>query len=202
MAAPVAVLKLSPRVKNIITTSQNIATAMTNNPSFPSPNPSLATLHTDIAALNVAETAVLSRAKGAVEARNAKLVVVRSDLDNIRMYVQTVAHAASPANAEAIIQSAGLAVRKTTPRDKAALSARVGSVSGTVNLAAKAAANRAAYAWQYSTDQRTWTAAPSTLKAKTGIVGLTVGTVYYFRVQALTKTALEDWSQIVALMVH
>jgi hypothetical protein len=36
MAAPLAVLKLSTKVKNVIATSQNIATALTNNPSFPS----------------------------------------------------------------------------------------------------------------------------------------------------------------------
>src|ERR1700733_1945659 len=131
MAAPLAVLKLSPKVKNVITLAQNIATAITNNPSFPSPTPPIATLQTDIAALNVAETAVLSRAKGAVENRNAKLVVVRSDLDNLRTYVQTIAYAANPTNAETIIESAGMAVRKTTLHDKAALAVKPGTVSGT-----------------------------------------------------------------------
>src|SRR5271170_1696445 len=136
MAAPLAVLKLSPKVKSVIALSQNIATALTNNPSFPSPNPPLATLQADVAALNVAEAAVLSRTKGAVETRDAKLLVVKTDLENIRTYVQTVAHAANPTNAEAIIQSAGMAVRKTTLHDKAALAVKAGSVSGTVNLAA------------------------------------------------------------------
>jgi hypothetical protein len=69
VAAPLAVLKLSNKVKNVIATSQNIATALTNNPSFPSPTPPLATLQADIAALNVAETVVLSRTKGAVGLR-------------------------------------------------------------------------------------------------------------------------------------
>jgi hypothetical protein len=201
MAAPLAVLKLSPKVKSVIALSQNIATALTNNPSFPSPNPPLATLQADVAALNVAEAAVLSRTKGAAPARNAKLLVVKSDLENLRTYVQTVAHAANPTNAESIIQSAGMAVRKSTLHDKAALAVKLGSVSGTVNLAAKAAATRASYSWQYSTDQKTWTTVPPTLKAKTGIAGLTVNTLYYFRVQPLTKTGVEDWSQIVSLSV-
>src|ERR1700679_1819484 len=147
MAAPLAVLKLSPKVKSVIALSQNIATALTNNPSFPPPPPPLATLQADVAALNVAEAAVLSRTKGAVEVRNAKLVVVKSDLENLRTYVQTIAHAANPTNAESIIQSAGMMVRKTTLADKAPLAAKVGSVSGTVNLAAKAAATRASYTW-------------------------------------------------------
>ena len=94
-----------------------------------------------------------------------------------------------------------MAVRKSTLHDKAALAVKLGSVSGTVNLAAKAAGTRASYSWQYSTDQKTWTSVPPTLKAKTGIAGLTVNTVYYFRVQPLTKTGVEDWSQIVSLSV-
>ena len=196
-----AVLKLSRRVKNVITFAQNVATAMTNNPAFPTPNPSLATFQADVAALNAAETAALSRGKGAVETRNARLVVVRSDLENLRTYVQTVAHAANPSTAEAIIQGAGMTVRKSTLHDKAALAVKPGSVSGTVNLAAKAAAKHAAYSWQYSTDQKTWISLPQTLKAKAGISGLTAGTVYYFRMQALTATGEGNWGQIVSLMI-
>jgi hypothetical protein len=202
MAVPIAVLKLSKRVKNVITFAQNVATAMTNNPAFPTPNPPLVTFQTDVAALNTAETAALSRAKGAVETRNAQLVVVRSDLENLRTYVQTVAHAANPSNAEAIIQGAGMAVRKSTLHDKAALAVKPGTVSGTVNLAAKAAAKHAAYTWQYSTDQKTWTSLPQTMKAKAGVAGLASGTVYYFRVQALTTTGEANWSQIVSMMVQ
>jgi hypothetical protein len=81
------------------------------------------------------------------------------------------------------------------------LGVKQGSVSGTVNLAAKAPAHRASYAWQYSTDQKTWTSVPQTLQAKTGVSGLTAGTTYYFRVQVLTMTGGGDWSQIVSLLV-
>jgi hypothetical protein len=59
----------------------------------------------------------------------------------------------------------------------------------------------AAYAFQYSTDQKTWTAVPMTIQAKTGVSGLTAGTVYYFRVQALTRQGEQNWSQLVSLMV-
>ena len=60
--------------------------------------------------------------------------------------------------------------------DKAVLEAKEGSVSGTVNLIAKAAARAAAYAWQYSLDQKTWTPRPVTLQAKTGAPRLTADT--------------------------
>jgi hypothetical protein len=52
-----------------------------------------------------------------------------------------------------------------------------------------------------STDQKTWTSLPMTLQAKTGVSGLTAGTTYYFRVQPVTRTGAESWSQIVTLLV-
>ena len=201
MGRSIAVLKLSPRIKNVITFAQSVASALTDNTSFPSPNPPLATLQANITALSTAETAVLARTKGAVEDRNAKLATLRTDLETLKAYVQGVADAANPTNAASIIESAGMTVRTITLHDKPALGVKQGSVSGTVNLAAKAPAHRASYAWQYSTDQKTWTSVPQTLQAKTGVSGLTAGTTYYFRVQVLTMTGEGDWSQIVSLLV-
>jgi hypothetical protein len=201
VARPTVVLKLPVKIKNFITFAQSVATAMTNNAEFPLPPIPIATLLADVTALNTAETAVLSRTKGAVETRNAKLATVKSDLVTLKAYVSTVAGMATPENAPAIIQSAGLSVRKTTLHDKAALSAKQGSVSGSVNLVAKAAARTAAYEWQYSTDQKTWTTLPITLQAKTGVSGLTPATTYSFRVQEVTRTGVENWSQIVTLLV-
>ena len=201
MARSMVVLKLSTRVKNVITFAQNVASALTGNPHFPSPTPTLASFQADVAALNTAETAVLSRTKGAAVARDAKLAVVKTDLENLKAYVQTVAAAAAPADADAIIESSGMTIRKVTLHSKPAIAAKPGSVTGTVNLAAKAPAKKAAYVWQYSTDQKTWTTVPQTVQSKTGISGLTAGTQYYFRYQPVTKTGVGDWSQTVALMV-
>ena len=201
MGRSIAVLKLSPRIKNVITFAQSVASALTDNASFPSPNPPLATLQANITALSNAETAVLARTKGAVQDRNAKLATLRTDLETLKSYIQGVADAANPTNAASIVESAGMTVRKITLHDKPALGVKQGSVSGTVNLTAKAPAHRASYAWQYSTDQKTWTSAPQTLQAKTGVSGLTAGTTYYFRVQVLTMTGEGDWSQIVSLLV-
>jgi hypothetical protein len=197
-----AVLKMSPRVKNLISFAQSVATAMTDNASFPSPVPTLAIFEADVAALVTAETAALARAKGAAQDRNAKLVVVKGDLEKLKAYVQGVADAANPADAAAIILSAGMTVRKVTLHAKAALAIKQGSVSGTVTVTAKSAATKAAYNWQYSIDQKTWTSLPQTLKAKTGVSGLTAGTIYFFRSQALTpKGGESDWGQVVSFLV-
>jgi len=198
---PIVVLKLPTRLKNLIAFAQNIATAMANNPAFPTPSPPIATLVADVGALNTAETAVLSRTKGAVETRNAKLAIVRADLESLKGYVQTVASVGTADNAAAIIASAGMSTRKLTLHDKPALAVKQGSVSGTANLVAKAVARTAVYEWQYSTDQKTWTALPMTFQAKTGVSGLTSGTTYYFRMQPFTRTGLENWGQIVSLLV-
>jgi hypothetical protein len=198
---PIIALQLPKKIKGIITLAESIAGAMNNNPTFPSPSPTIATFLADIAALNTAETAVLSRTKGAVETRNAKLAIVHNDLENLKAYVQGVAGQGAATNAPAVIEAAGMTSRKVTPRDKPALAAKLGA-SGTVNLTAKAAGRTAAYDWQYSTDQKTWTALPMTLQSKTSVSGLTVATMYYFRVQQLTRTGTESWGQIVALMVQ
>jgi hypothetical protein len=201
MSRSIAVLKMSRRTKNLITFAQSVASTMTGNASFPSPTPTLATFQADIEALNTAETAVLARTKGATQQRNAKLATVHADLETLRTYVQGIADAALPTNAEAIIESAGMTVRKVTLHNKAALAVKQGSVSGTVDLEAKAAAKRAAYGWQYSTDQKTWTSLPPTLQAKTSVSGLTAGTTYYFRAQALTASGEGDWGQVVSFLV-
>ena len=95
-----------------------------------------------------------------------------------------------------------MAIRKVTLHDKQALGVRQGTVSGSVVLSAKSAGKKAAYNWRYSLDQKTWTSLPQTLKAKTGVSGLTAATTYYFRSQALTPKGGEgDWGQIVSFLV-
>jgi hypothetical protein len=67
-ARAIAVLKMSNKVKTLITYAQSVATSLSANAtSFPAPTPSVATFQVDIAALVTAETAVLARTKGAVE---------------------------------------------------------------------------------------------------------------------------------------
>jgi hypothetical protein len=193
-------LKLSPRVKNVIAFGQSVSTAMTGNASFPSPTPPLATLDADIAALVAAESAVLSRLKGAAVTRDEKLAIVKDDLLHLKNYVQGVADA-NPGTAQSIIESAGMGLRKVTVRMKGDLVVEQGAVSGSAHLVAKAAGRRAAYEWQYSTDQKSWSYGPTTLGAKADILGLTVGTTYYFRVSVVLKTGEGNFGQVVSLTV-
>jgi hypothetical protein len=182
--------------------AQAILAAMTGNAHFPAPNPPLTALEAAIDALDVAETATKTRARGTVEARNAARAQLISELDAQVAYVQKVADG-DPENAEAIIASAGMTVRKAPSRNKATFVAAPGATSGSAKLAAKAAAIRASYEWQWSVDGgKTWTDAPPTLQAKTVITGLPVSTTVQFRYRAVTKTGPTDWSQPTSLLIR
>jgi hypothetical protein len=85
-ASPIAVLELPRSVPALVTYAQAIATALTGNPSFPSP----ATIVAAIAALVTL-------------------------LEQVLPYVQTVANA-DVETAATVIQSAGIAVRKVAVR--------------------------------------------------------------------------------------
>jgi hypothetical protein len=205
MAVPVGhrivVLKLAKNIKNVIAFAQNVASSMDNNPAFPSPNPPIATLLADVAALSAAESAILSRTKGTVETRNARLAAVRSDLYSLRAYVQSIGSRETAVNASALIESAGMTSRNPRPYGKPVLAAKQRPIHGTVLLMAKMVGRTAAYTWQYSTDQITWTSVRQTIQAKTTVSGLEVATTYWFRVQALTRQGEQTVSQTVSLLV-
>ncbi len=198
----IAVLLLPKHVPDIIKLGKAIVTAMTGNAFFASPTPTLATVTSDIGALDTAETVAKTRAKGSAAARNVKLKVVEADLHGLCAYVQFVADTDLD-NAVAIIQSAGLSVKKHAVRVKADLSVKPGKLPGEALLEAKAAAARASYDWQYSADQKTWTPLATTLVAKTSVSGLTAGTTYWFRHRVLTqKDGQSDWHAMASLTLR
>jgi hypothetical protein len=200
LARFIAVLKLATVISLLIKQGKAIVQAMTNNIWFTTPSPALAAVSALLDALEGAEVLARSKAPGAVKARNAQLVLVVAALRALQAYVQSIADANLP-HAEAIILSAGMFVKKVTPRQKNTFKATQGSVSGLVLLVAAHAAIKASYVWQWSLDMKSWTTLPQTMVAKTELSGLTPATVYYFRYRAVTKAGEGDWSQIISLLV-
>ena len=177
----IAALSLPRSVPALLTFAQSIVTAMT--------------------ALHDAESAALARTKGAVAARNDKRLALVTLLQQLRNYVQTVADTNLETSAT-VIQSAGIAVRKTPAHKPRTFSAEQGAISGSARLVAASAGRRASYEWQYSTDGgKTWLVAPSTLQAKTTVTGLVPGATVEFRYRAVTKIGEGNWSQTVQLIV-
>ncbi len=118
MATPVKIvyrslvtLSLPTAVPALISYTQNILKRMTGNAYFANPTPTLAAITTDLDDLQIAEAAAISRVKGAVAARNEKRKALVASLQQLRAYIQSVADA-DEGNGPAIIESAGLAVRK------------------------------------------------------------------------------------------
>jgi hypothetical protein len=195
----IVALTLEKPVSALITQATNFVTRMTGNSYFPTPTPNLALITTAIGTLQTAEVAAVSRVKGAVPERNQKRKELVALLQQLRGYVQTVADA-DEANAPAIIESAGLSVRKKPTRAPRVFAAKQGPNSGVAEVVAASAAHRASYDWQYSADGgKTWVMLTSTLKAKTTVTGLTPGAVVQFKYRAVTKSGATDWSQAVSL---
>jgi hypothetical protein len=195
-------LKLPLSVSALVTYSQNIVKRMTANPAFPNPTPSLAAITQAVDDLQAAEAAALARTKGAVATRNDKRTALVLLLKQLRGHIQTVADASTD-NGAAIIESAGLAVRKASARRPRTFAAKPGAVSGSAKVVAPTASRRASYEWQYSTDGgKTWVLAPVTLQSKTTIAGFTPGSTVLFRSRAVTKAGEGDWSQPVSLLIQ
>ena len=195
-------LGLPAKIADLILYVTAVVQKMTGNPSFPTPTPALAVLMAAVAALHDAETVALSRVKGAATVRNDKRSALVALLQQLRGYVQTIADA-TPENGAAIIESAGLAVRKTATHAKRPFAAKQGALSGSAVVTAVSAGARASYEWQYSVDGgKTWVAAPSTTQGKTTVHGLPTATAVQFRYLAVTpKGGQGDWSAPLTLVV-
>jgi len=200
---PTVTLQLPKSVPSLIVYAQGIVKRMTANPFFANPSPALAAVTSAIDDLQTAETAALARTKGTTAIRNAKRTALVALLQQLRTYIQTMADANTATVAASIIESSGVAVRKTPTGRARVFAATQGKVSGTAAVTAKTAAKRASYEWQYSTDGgKTWLTAPATLQSKTSIAGLTPGATVQFKYRAVTKAGEGDWSQPQSLIVH
>ena len=153
-----------------------ITKSMAASSWFPSPPITLATVNTDIANLDTAQTTALSKTKGAVQARDDKKVIALSDLHILMAYVQSIADA-NPKNAESIITASGFDVKGGASHSKPDISVKPKKgESGTMIATVKKIAGSIANQWKYSIDGgKTWIDLLPTAKVKTEITGLTPG---------------------------
>ena len=194
-------LNLPTKTASLVETATALVSSMTNNPNFTTPDPALASITAAVTALTTAQTAVNARTHGAVANRNDKREALRTLLEDTKAYIQKVANG-NPDTAEAVIKTAGVAVRKPVIRQKQAFAVTAGPVSGSVKLETARAGSRASYEWQSSLDGgKTWQQMPSTLQAKTSATGWTVGASVLFRSRAVTKAGEGDWTQGLAITI-
>jgi hypothetical protein len=195
-------LRLPTQVNALVPYAQSIVKKMTGNPAYPDPVPALATIATAISELQAADIAALTRAKGTAIVRSEKRTTLVQLLVQLKAYIQAQADA-NAETAASIIESAGVGLRKASTHHARVFAAKAGPLSGTADLVAASAADRASYEWGYSADAgKTWLLLPPTLQAKTTVSGLQAGTTVQFRYRAVTKAGATDWSAAVSLLVQ
>jgi len=198
---PQIVLKLPKVVALLIVFVQHVVQSMTNNPWFASMAALVATTGTDLAALITAQAKALTKAKGAVEARNDAQKVVIDDLKLLKSGVQTVVNQ-NPGQAATVIESAGLFQKKVTLPSKPNLEALMAPVTPGEVLVRARAVKRASYEWQYSLDGgKTWLAMGTTTVANTSLLGMTPSTTVLFRFRTTVSKTTSDWSPTISFFV-
>jgi len=189
-------------VADLIGLSQQIANAMTGNPSFPTPNPPLATVTgaTDAlqTALNEANTARME-SKNKTIVQNEQADKVRALIAQLASYVENVSE-----GKEAVITSAGMDVA-SPPSSAAEPSTPTGFTSTTgdsdreIDLGWNSVLHAQSYVVERSTaapPNAVWEHQLTTTKSKVTIENLTSGTRYWFRVAAVGTKGQSGWSDI------
>lgn len=173
---------------------------MNGNANFPASAAKLATLNTDILALDASETALHTKPPtSTTAARNALIEKVKNDLRALRSDVQTAADN-NTLQAEVIVKSAAMSVKAIAIHQKQKNAAKDGKVSGTIILTAEGGGM---HEWQMSKDQTNIITLRATSKAKTIVPNLTIGDIWYVRNRPVLTNAQEgDWSQWIKVVVR
>ena len=196
------VLKAPTRMADFLVFVQKVHDQMAvNAKSLPSPNPTLVVFQGQIDDLTTKEALAKTRANGAVGDRDQSRAVVKASLASERAYVEGLCNA-DAGNALVLAQDAGMSLRVSSPRNKPPLAVKAGTVSGTVQIVAKATKGAKTNLWQYSLDGgKTWIDLPPTTRASTALTSLTPGTTVTVRQRSVTKAGLTDWAQPVSHLV-
>jgi hypothetical protein len=177
--------------QGLVEFATKVGTKSTNNTNLPNAG----TLPGDVlAAVKNYQTSLGTKGtKGTTKARSAAKQGVIDAVNHLRDHVNLTIENLPADQAKAVIESTGFPIKKHAIRPKPPIEAKFGGVSGTALLIALAAGHSAVYYFEMSTDQKSWVELPDVLKCQTTVSGLTVGTVYYFRVRARNRKGLSDY---------
>ena len=176
----------------------SVRTKLTNNANFKTVNPTLTVYGQHCDALTNAEADVTNKVPGAVKAREAAKEQVLQDLghlrDSVQLAVEALVGGVDLKGIEAIVETAGMKLRKVSQRPKYQLGAKGGTATGSLECTAPASRARDTQEWEYSVDQKTYVFLGGSRKAKVTFTGLPVGVPLYVRHRLLTKDGYTDWS--------
>jgi len=187
------------RNTEFILLAKAIYKSMFNNPSFTASTAKIALLNTDILVLDTAQVACRTTPPtGSVDDRNVAMEIVKNDLRSLRNDVQELSYA-NPAQAEAIITSAGMSTKKANTHSNPRNTAKNGVEEGSVQLIGEGAG---VHEWRMSVDNIEWTLLPPSRTRKTNVLHLTPNNIYYFQNRRmLYRDEKTEWSQSVKIRV-
>lgn len=199
---PVVVYKIATKVPQLILDADALLAAIQAHPTlFIIPATVVAEIAANIQALEDAESNLIA-GTGTAATRDLKLVLVVSDINMLKLIVQTAVNA-NPAEAVDIAQKGGMRIKMTAIRQKVVFHAKNTIASGIVDIFAPGAPMRSFHEWAISTDGTNWQPLPTTIKATTTVTGLQAVTRQYFRHRVTTpKEGTGNWDQPYSLIIN
>ena len=182
-------------VDGLVTFSNHTVEEIGLSGYFTTPHPALSVVLSAVSELQTAEAQAQGGGTAKTEIVRVKREIVENLLTELGHYVEDIANL--PGNetiAELIILSAGMKVKRFTPRQKKGFSIKPSGV-GAVKLTAEKVI-RGSHEWQYTAtpgSAASWIDAGLGTKASITISGLTSGVRYYFRHRRVLKTGPTEW---------
>jgi hypothetical protein len=200
---PKVVMKIPAKIGDKIVAAQTIFTALYGNPWFPSPP----VTPTDMqAAITKYEKATVASELGGPDVK-AKLMEAWEELNVLlqllRNHVEDIC-LVNPSKALEIAQSAGMDLRKATPKGKHSFTVKLNGYD--VLLTGRVQAKRCFHEWQCTQDPMapmSWIIKhiDSTLQAKTTVKGFESGSLWYFRHRCVIKDGPLDWDPVISVRI-
>lgn len=177
-------------------------TSMTGNANFTTPSPTLASITTSVNALETASMAALGGGVDDTANMHTKEAALDLLLKSLGGYVESIANN-SPANAEAIILSAGMSVKGKGGKVAHDFEVKVTNNPGEVKLTHQGV-KRGAYEYQMTTDptnESSWVKIYTGTRGTFTKSGLVSGTRYFFRSMIIDKNGPSAWSAVLNTVV-
>jgi hypothetical protein len=191
-------------VPQLITDVEHYLASMTANAHFPNPSPALSVIAANLSVVKNDLAVSMTRVRGSVAKLHADVRVLITKLRTLAQYVEGEANL-DPDHATDIILSAGMVVKKNTPRPPRVFSVTLGKNHGSVLLNTKGIA-RGAYLYDMTTDASlapaSWIRIYEGVKVKYVKDSLSPGTRYFFRSATIDKNGLSNYSPVLSVVVQ
>ena len=204
MSKAVVALGLSKlSVPQKIEFSRFLVTSITGNANFTTPMPALTVITGNISALETAYITAKGGGKDETAAMRAKGLVLDLSLKLLGSYVEGIANA-NPANAEAIILSAGINLKRQAATRPNGFRVVSGELAGQIQLRTDYDSRKMfTFAMtQTPADEATWQVIHTSTKSQHLVTGLESGIRYYFKYAKVGSEGQENWSNVLDIIAN